>query len=298
MEFKEYTDIKIFYNDKNLKPDWVEHEAKFSEFHIKRKKKNILLVIGESWTYGESLPKVETGIGRFNFDSQIINCYGPAMTVTMDCDYYQYAVPGNCNAFMFQELGRILEYIWSLDYEKIYVSMQMTEPSREKPILQRLEDHPLHKLYTDTTEVIDFKEWLKRYDEIFFNIYDREIKKYNDPNKKIIPILWKNFCSINTTNRNYNFDILNDSWIKYSASCLGVKLEMPSFYAVEWLAGFQEDFGHKIKFDARYVSGMLNIIEKSNNYLHDNPYHFPHPNDEMHLKWANYLLNKTGWKHV
>lgn len=298
MQFKQYTDTKIFYNDKNLKPDWVEHEAEFTEFHIKRNKKDILLVIGESWTYGESLPRVATSLKKYNFDSQIINGYGPSMSIEMDCDYYQYAVPGNCNAYMFQELGRILKYLWSLSYENIYISMQMTEPGREQSILEKLKDHPVYNLYKDKTK-ISFEQWLITYDDIFFKIYNDEIIKYKDSDRKIIPILWKNFCAINTPYRNVEFQILTDSWLKCSSVQDNRTLKMPSFYSVGWLSALQENHNDRIEFDSQYINKQLEIIERCNNFLEKrNPNHYPHPGSVKHLLWSDYLLNKTGWKWI
>lgn len=297
MQFEEYTDIKIYVNEQNLKPDWVEHEAKYSEFHIKRNKKNVLLVIGESWTYGESLPKVETGLGNYCFDSQIINGYGPSMSIEMDCDYYQYAVPGNCNAYMFEELGRILKYLWSLSYEKIYISIQMTEPGREMSILEKLKGHPVYSLYKDKGK-ISLEQWLTVYDEIFYKIYNDEILKYNDRHREIVPLLWKNFCSINTTRRDYEFDFIPDSWLRCSALQEGRVLQMPSFYSVGWLSGLQENHSDRIEFDSKYVTQQLDIIEHCNKFLSGNPNHYPHPSDLKHLQWSKELLNKTGWKWI
>jgi hypothetical protein len=40
---------------------------------------------------------------------------------------------------------------------------------------------------------------------------------------------------------------------------------------------------------------QLDIIEKSNNFLKGNPYHYPHPNEIAHMLWAQYLTKQAGW---
>ena len=74
-----FNNSEILLNDINLKPRWVEIPARFSEFHVKRKKDSLLIVIGESWTYGESLTNVATAIKKYNLYSQLSSCFGPRM---------------------------------------------------------------------------------------------------------------------------------------------------------------------------------------------------------------------------
>ena len=70
-----YDNATIYKNDVNLKPDWVKNPAWNTEFHIVREKKELLVVIGESWTYGETLPGVATGLDKYNFPVTIPYCF-------------------------------------------------------------------------------------------------------------------------------------------------------------------------------------------------------------------------------
>ena len=101
------------------------------------------------------------------------------MATMLDTDLYQYAVPGNCNFYMFTELERILKKTSALNYEKIYVCMQMTEPSREQSLVNELHNHPLHKLIR-CTDHLTFDDWLEKYDDIFFDQYQSIISQYNN----------------------------------------------------------------------------------------------------------------------
>ena len=282
----------IEFVDNNLKPNWIKSRAQYTEFHVNRNRKNLLIVIGESWTYGETMKGISTGINKFNFETQLLYTLGPRMATMLDTDLYQYAVPGNCNFYMFSELERILKHISTLNYEKIYVCMQMTEPSREQTLVNELHNHPLHKLIR-CTDNITFSDWLEKYDDIFFDQYQSIISQYNN----LECMLWKNFCKINSKKQERNFKIVDKTWIQYSANLLGTKLEAPSFYSIGWLDSIITDNDYKtVKFDKSSLLKEIDIIEQSNNFIKGNPFHSHHPNEFSHLLWAQYLIRKAGWK--
>lgn len=285
--------VKVLINDDNLKPGWVEHPAKYTEFYIRRRKNTLVLNIGESWTYGETLPGIATAIQNYSFYGQLEHSFGPKLAVTLDADLYQYAVPGNCNFYMFKELKRILEYVSMQGYNKIYLCMQMTEPGREQAITNQLldENHPVANLYHMSNK-INFKTWLETYDNIFLNQFEQTIKPY--PN--VDAVIWKNFCRFNTHDAGRSFKTIDTSWIQYSGRILGQELEMPGFYAVGWLATIQETLGKFITFDHEFLNKEIDIIEKSNDFIRANTLHSNHPNQYAHSLWAQFLARKSGWK--
>lgn len=286
---------RVSLNDVNLKPDWVKHPAKYSEFHVSRGKGSILLVIGESWAYGETLPGIATAIQKYDFRTQIKHGFGSRMALALGTDYYQYAVPGNCNLYMFKELNRILEYIASCGYKKIYVCMQMTEPGRELAICETpaADKHPIRDLYNYDSS-IDFREWLRLYDEMFFDIYQKTLEKYN--HLDINAMLWKNFCKTNTDRRDYKFKIVETSWIQYSARMLNIDLAMPEFYAVGWFDSVQKEYKN-LEVDPKWGNEQLDTIAASNDFIKSNYLHNNHPSIAGHLLWAQFLLREAGWKH-
>jgi hypothetical protein len=285
----------ILINDENLKPDWVKIPAEYSEFHVNRNKDSLLIVVGESWAYGESLRGIATALQRYNLVSQLSSCFGARMALMMGTDYYQYAVPGNCNFYMFQELPRILEHVSTMGYKQVYICMQMTEPGREHAIANKLEDTPLQNFYTNFSSKITFNKWIQQYDEVFFKWFDSIILKFKDKINIKDAILWKNFCSTNTNDRYNSFRVIEQSWIQYSARTMGYKIDMPQIYSVGWLATMQEQYNKQISFDTNFLMNQLDIIEKSNNFLKGNPQHHPHPTELAHMLWAQYLTKQAGW---
>jgi hypothetical protein len=217
------------------------------------------------------------------------------MALMMGADYYQYAVPGNCNFYMFQELSRILEHVSTMGYKQVYICMQMTEPGREHAIANKLEDTPFQNFYTNVTPNISFENWIQQYDESFFKWFDSIILKFKNVVNIKDAILWKNFCSTNTKDRYDSFRVVEQSWIQYSARTMGYAIDMPQIYSVGWLASMQEQYNKQIIFDTNSLMNQLDIIEKSNNFLKGNPYHHPHPTEIAHMLWAQYLAKQAGW---
>jgi len=285
------TDVVL--NDHNLKPNWIAQPASYTEFHVKRNKETLLIFIGESWSYGETLRGIATAIQRYNFEDQLAYTVGSRLAVMLDSDLYQYAVPGNCNFYMFKELERILKYTSTLGYKKIYVCMQMTEPGREKPILIEIEQqgHPLASII-GPTEKMTFETWLEKYDDVFFDWYDNIISQYNN----LDCVLWKNFCRINSKNTDRTFKIVDKTWIQYSANCVGKQIDAPSFYSVGWLDDIMKDY-RSIQFNKSIISSEIDIIEQSNIFIKSNTFHSNHPNEFAHLLWAQYLARKSGWNN-
>lgn len=284
---------EVLLTDNNLKPDWIEFPAAYTEFHIKRNKKNLLVVIGESWAYGETIQGIATGIQKYNFQTQLEFCFGPRLATILDTDLYQYAVPGNCNFYMFTELDRILKHVSTLGYKKIFVCLQMTEPAREQSLIVKLreQNHPLQYLICDQ-ERMTFDHWLEKYDDIFFDQYERIISQY----KNVDGILWKNFCKINSKNLDRLFKIIDTTWIQYSSRILGKNLDAPTFYSVGWLDTIMTQY-YNVSFDKSALLKEIKIIEESNNFIKASALHSHHPNEFGHLLWAQYLARKSGWKN-
>lgn len=282
-----YHKAKFFKNDINLKPDWVSKPAENTEFHIVRNKKDILVVIGESWTYGESLPDIATGLGQYSLQSQINHCFGPKLALTLGTDFYQYAVPGNCNFYMFDSVKRILKYLTeNYSYRNIKLCIQITEPSRESPIKQKLTGDYV-KIY-DMNTVKSFAEWLSRYDDIFLTELEKTVSSYNN----VEVMVWKNFCKFQNTNDYKNFKIVEDSWLNFSGKIQGINLDMQSFHSVGWFDEFYNTYSNVIKFDKSLINDELDKIENSNNFLKANYLHNVHPNNIAHSLWAYKLYNE------
>jgi len=283
---------KVFHNSKGMKPFHIEIPAENTQIHIKKNSDTVLLCIGESWTYGESLPGVSTSIGEFSVTSQVENCFGPRLSVLLDCDYFQYAVPGNCNFYMIKELNRIIAEL-DKQYDNIYICHQFTEPSREHILVNELisDNHPLALLYDRIylrRNKIQWSWWLTEYDRIMYSEIDKALKPYKTKIKKAV--VWKNFCKI-SDETDYNFIKPEDTWIQFSAKWEGKNIKAPCFYVAGWLDHMIE-FYPEIIYDPKFTTKHLKIIEASNKFLNNCTTHIPHPSVQAHGLWAQHLYER------
>jgi hypothetical protein len=297
---------KILITDDNIKPIHIAIPAQFTEFHICRNSDTLLLNIGESWTYGEALKNIGTGIGKFDFKSQLEGCFGPRICEVTGWDLYQFAIPGNCNLYMHLELDRILKHISTLGYKKVYVAMQMTEPSRELPIAYTdiFKNYPkLKKWYDYPKEVkISLLEWLTMYDEIFFDHFNNSLNNFTAC--PIEGIMWRNFTKISSPRRDYNFKFIEPTWIEYTAKLMNFDYEPPYILNAIEIDSYAKNIGINLKLPKGLMDSELDKISKMFDYIGGNNhegrliYHNNHPTMYGHLVWAHHLIRQAGWKDI
>ena len=284
----------ITVNEKNRKPTWIEKDALYSEIFAKKNRKNIFINVGESWTYGESLGGVKTGIRQYDLYSMMTLSFGPQVADALDADFYQYAIPGNANGNMFMEIERILEYVTSLEkYEKIYFAIQMTEPSREHGALDNFSDHKIFSMYKGRRPRMSFDQWLAEYDEIYLDILDHVLKKFDDFN--IDAVVWKNFCKFQHRKEYKTFKVIEENWIQMSARNLGIRYEPTVFQSIGWFDDIYETEQRSIEFDLDWCNKEIDKITLSNKFISENRLHSNHPTAEGHALWAKNLIEKSGW---
>jgi len=274
---------KIIINHNNIKPPHINQDVQNTEFWIKRKRKECTVVLGESWTYGESLMNlVSSNQHKFDLETQINHCWGTTTATLLDTDYYQYAVPGNNNATIFGAVERILQTVCPL-YDTVYLLIQMTEPAREEIIVNDLQEqkHPLAKLYDqDYVKGMTVKEWCVQNEDILFTQLETTLSKF----KNVKTTAWKNFCTLQNKN-DYNFKILEETWIEFSARVNGHKVNSPDFYVAGWLQNFLKIFPG-IEHTMEYFNKQLDLIEASNKFLKECHDHIPHPGSGAHKLWG------------
>jgi hypothetical protein len=279
-------------------------DVKFASFYLKRGKKTLFINIGESWTYGERLPSLDgsysisTGSDIYSFGSQLLYTFGTQMAKTLDCDLYQHAVPGNSNVNMLVDLDNILEYVASMGYEKIYLSLQITESHRDGAYTSRsyFNSTPLSKIYLGKdyfNQPVSYEQWVKLYHKTLLDWYQTTLDKYYNLN--IDPIVWSNFCMFDS-NKEYLFKHIKPSWIAYSAMLLGVdyqELVILNATAVDPKSSLFID--GSVYLDLDWANDQLSKIDKTLTFIHKNKYHNNHPSIEGHRVWADYLIEQSKW---
>jgi len=296
-----YRRCELWLNDDNINPPWFNYRPPFTELHIKSGSKTLLIVAGESWTYGESLPGIAGGTS-YNLFTQLEYCWGPQIGNMLGIDVLQYARAGCSNAYITLELERLVKYAIDLNiYDQHLVCCQMTDDSREfigPDHLNWGDKHPL-KSIINLTPRREFKDWLCEYDNVFFNIVD-SIIDYAKDKIAVDATLFRNLTRVSTSMIPRNFRIIPDTWIEYSAKLDNVNnLKSPNTWTVA------KDLEHgpnlrNIIMSDEWAMEQLKLVEMSVNYIQGKivptQLHNNHPSRLGHKKWADHLINQSSWE--
>lgn len=302
---------KFLMTNDNMKPMHIQTLAMNTEFLIQRGSDTLLIVVGESWTYGESLSGIGTGAGMFNIQEQLENCMGPRMAEVTGWDLYQFAVPGNCNLYMHLDLKRILKYVATLGYKQVKVVLQMTENSRELPLRdsKNVDGHSIKRWLNASApdNPIDIVNWLEMYDEIFYDSFQNLLNEFNAC--PIEGVLWRNFTrpAGKTSSKKYNFKRIEPTFITYTAKLVNhdhtPPMLMNAYSFDQYIKNFKLNLTHPDGVK-EFLNGQMDLIEKLFNYIHGNKtvlnlaYHHNHPSKTGHLVWAHHIVREAGWKDI
>jgi len=305
--------LKILMTDDNMKPIMIENRAQNTEFHVIRGSDTLFVNVGESWTYGETLwcpsdlgqfRRIMTGSGQYFLDIQLQHCFGSRIAEATGWDYYQFAIPGNCNLYMHTDLERIMKHVATLGYKKVYVSMQLTDPSREFNVCNTklFNSHPIGEWYKyPINNKIHIVDWLKMYDEIFFDHYNRILNSFTAC--PIEGIMWRNFTKFVSDKRDYSFKFIDPNFVTYTSKLVNhgnVNAHMIMAYVFDEYA---REVGKNLIIPLEWMENEIETIHRLHDYIGNKSvpgqiYHNNHPTYLGQLVWAHHLMRQAGWKDI
>jgi hypothetical protein len=275
--------------------------VKNTEIWVEKGKPNLLVTLGESWTYGEGTEVINHRFHRWEIRDRIEATYSGKLARMIDSDLWTFGSPGNSNSGIFAGLFRILANIPRGKYNSVKVAVQMTACDRDRTELLPA-GHALLPIYSEAFKhpgvpKISLREWFTRYDEAMFGMLDKEIEKNSDLNLDVV--VFKNFNKIWTNRRDYNFRIIEPSWIKFNADYHNIALEEcyvqhPTFYSGKLRKLSIVDL------DLDFINQDLDVWEKYCKFLktHNDTNHADHPTQASHILWTKFLYDQTGWRSV
>lgn len=250
-----------------------------------------LVVVGESWTYGDSLaPYVKAFEGKDNLAYRAITTFAGHLGLATKSDLYLFATPGASNILMFNDLEHILEHIrTNCNYNKVRVVIQMTSPGRDIGHTNYFEKYKLKELFStdpDFCPSLDLNNFFKEYECRFLNRLDELVSTYK-PDKTV---LWKNFNNIieNDTSK-YSFNIVKDPAHSYLCELSGITTKLGRV--------LEKDFFEKapyltsISTSEEELIREMEIVEQSYRDLSRSVLNDWHMNPTGHWIWASKLYD-------
>lgn len=281
-----------------------------SDFFLTKNQNTLLIVIGESWTYGESLPGVHSPKRLDNLQVRVNHTFWGHMARILNADILISAYPGNSNQNMLSNLIILISMLKDSlfkKYKNVYLVYQMTSPGRD---YESEWDHIFTDKLLETDNIdghkenFDFlyykekvedknkkpiKEFFIDYDKFFINLLSDIVK--NIAGTKIL--LWKNFNPIHAKQPS-NIKFAKIPWQQHTAILDGKHSQVANLAEAAFYQNSIINFTNYL-FDKKAIIEDLKNLDKIQEIIHSSPLHAWHPKGENHFLYANYLLNCSQW---
>ena len=188
----------------------------------------LLLVVGESWTYGDSLKPLVRAVDDIdNLPFRLCHIFSSHLANWLKCDLLQYSEPGNANFDFWYNIDSLLEFAKKQkNYSKIFIISQLTTPGRDMlydgdRVL--FEQERFNRLFNSKSkEKLPYREWAREYDEYYLD-WGRHINSREDVNGLVV---WKNFNKFHSKNFN-GLLVVEDPIMEVGIDLTGYKPELP-----------------------------------------------------------------------
>lgn len=293
------TDIKEISQQFSINISSFEKQKPYNEYEFLdniENRENILITIGDSWTWGDSLSEalkkprikhVEYLLKKTNHDSEIRkkSTYGYFLSQTLNADWMNFALPGFSNRYIAERFKQVIENKELFQkYNKVYIILCLTETGREieewenpswfddcktlEQLLIKSEKYIIDYLYqiygnNDLNKLLIVRNFTNSFSDTAFHTKNLKnwIEINHQDNIELFPTIDLNFVGPATTN--------------------GWKFLEKNVYRNR-LTDLERDF---IKFTEDFKKIQL-FFEKSS--LHNKKGN-RHPTIRSHQLWANYL---------
>lgn len=254
--------------------------------YVKNNNPNLVITIGDSWTWGDSLNSKWKEYDDKEF--RLANVYGGQLAKKLDADFLNIAEPGQSNLWIANHLDFVVDRLAEFNnYHNVYVVLTLTEVGRE---FNGDLDHL--RVYTDLfANVKTFRNFL---DILSMQIY-QQINKHLD---KINLTIGANFVDPNYPD---DLGIVERTWVDLIAQETGQQNVSECFVVLSWV---YERFGAIFDFvptlnQHMWLQDVLKHMELSTqrtNLLLQSTLNYKqgskHPTPTGHAIWADYLYDK------
>lgn len=242
--------------------------------------KKLLVVVGESWTYGDSLkPYVKCVDNLDNIPYRVSTIFSGKVANYLNSDLLLYSQPGDSNINYWRRLEVLLSFVYEQKYyDDVYLIVQLTSPGRDyntDTVHDRIKH--LYSLTKNEYPVLSWSEWLYEYDKTYFNWLQEIVTKY--PIKSTV--LWKNFNEFHYKERiGYNFDVIETPFHRYSVEMSGVDVNLSNCLEMTFYEHMSELYN--LKIDMKIMEEELDKINIGFDKLGKSMLNNWHPNDNGH----------------
>ncbi len=246
-------------------PDWSRVHN--SCYYKDRRSNNMIITVGDSWTYGDSLGNTCVREGRDDPDHRLHHVYGNLISEELSADWINLALPGVSNRQMFIWLEQLLSR--RAHGSQAVCVITLTESGRHEELTWL--DPKLKTLQANLENMVDRTyAWIAQI-------------KQRHPSIKFV--VAHNFTDSRYTNQ---VQVCDQTWLEVMTNS---KLQNGTHVVVsEHIAQLNYDYTYP---DTPAVIDQalarIDILDKCK-YCHSHDSR--HPTEYGHELWANYLLSQ------
>lgn len=236
-------------------------------------KENLLVTIGDSWTWGDSLFGINPRTKVDSPEERLSAVYGYHLkNLLVDYDWINIAYPGTANRWIVDSASRITEIV--TNYKHIIISVGLTDIGRD---LLHFE--------------LDFNENTAIKCE---SNYLNQLSLTCDNREDITLIVGRNFTDTFDENFNKVKNHLPKRWVDISNEHSKLNFE---FSGKNHYLSYPNKNSEKISIETKewLLSSVFPRAENMIKFLMECPLHYKiaskHPTEECHIFWAEYLYD-------
>ncbi len=252
----------------------------------------LLITVGDSWTFGDSLAGVLDARGCDDYYGRVNAVYGKLLADELKADWYNHGKCAGSNHDIAYSLHNALMSIMYDDYEKIYAVVNMTETCRHGWTEKFITNGANSKL--------NGEEFTKAYERLEF--YDFYTLMDSFQNYNIELILTRNFTNSFKETDYYNLTVLPKNWVQinHEAESQDVPLKdimvtgSVTTMALDFYEKYQVIHNNAITDYKDYFIRQVDRVKPLLDWLENSSLHYDrgskHPTELSHRLWADYIL--------
>lgn len=300
-----------------------------AEFYISNNKENLVIAIGDSWTFGDSLGNIPI-TKTDDINARKTQCYGKHLADSLDADLLNCGYCGYGNIKIIQKLYELVSGSYAdVINKKIFNDLKdvswgdfslathaehndeirkLLTPKKSKCDLTQYKNIYYFVTLTETGRQFEYFDWMKfdtienaiiSQENIIYQFVNSLVQKYN-----INLVVGRNFSTDYNSNTNYSKCVLPLNWVQLNYNYNHSKNNNSSFTfddisRVGPITGIALDSiarsGMPLRDEfMKYFIAQYDVTKNLRKWLANNPLHHNiatcHPTKESHKLWADYLL--------
>lgn len=269
---------------KNVDPSLLVFKEKNIYHEVFRGSSSLIITVGDSWTWGESLGDDLTRTKQI---------YGNHITEEFKSDWINVGVSAGSNSLIISKFFDVILSQLEMQYEEILVILTLTELGREL-------NYPNNLFNEDIVTPWTLNSFLEKYEYGMFKYIQDRLS-----NSNVKFLIGRNFTYTYENNLKEFSNVLIDKiWIDTIAEYTGhydypLKTKFISQLAQGPLLKFLKE--HNVLNDSKLeLSDMMIDSLDAVDWLFNSPLNYNygtgHPNAQGHKLWADYLIKQIKEK--